>query len=307
MSTAAVRAALVSMIAGIADIGQVYGFERFAGNNADFQALYLQADKTVRGWFVQRVAERRAGVASGRVLVTTRWLITGYVSLVDASASAVTADTLADAIIAAEGADPTLGGVARGLPIEGAAGVQLAESDTVMFAGVLCHRLRLALDVQSFEGEPAGGLGDVDGAAGRLIGAIVDRLKATVASSFGAIEGRLGFDAEDDPAAFPAAIVVPLGDVSDFARTTIQFRTRIDRAVGIVITAPSGYPPGDGALAAGGLEALRETVRTALHGWGDAAGVVDIPLLFAGGEPVPAAAGRIAWRDRYSPSIFIEA
>ena len=173
--TEAVRTALVAMLEGVSGIGRVHPYERFAKTTDAMAALYAVGG-AVRGWHVQRLAARRRLLASGRVLVTATWTITGFVSLVDADASEIATDVLIDAVVAAERVDPTLGGVVRGLPVDGVAGVQLVESDTVMFANVLCHRARLALTAQTFEGAADGDLVGVADAAGRLIGAIVERL-----------------------------------------------------------------------------------------------------------------------------------
>ncbi|WP_238121963.1 MULTISPECIES: phage tail terminator protein [unclassified Xanthobacter] len=311
MSATAIRAALVALLEAIPDIGRVHAWERFAATEKGFIDLYSHAG-AVRGWRVNRVSTRRRVLASGRVLVTDRWAITGMLSLVDAAQSEITASDLADAIIAAEVADPTLGGVARGVAVEGAAGVQLLAIAPVMFAGVLCHQVALQLDTQTFEGAAAGGLAggleSMDGAAGRLIGAVVARLQGAVpAGLLAVVEGRLSWDRDDDPADLPAAIVVPVADEARPEAETVLYRQRVDRSVAVILIAPAGYSAGAGALAAGGLEALRERVRVALLGWGDGPdGPVDIPCLYAGGAPTDAAPGLIAWRDVYTPSLYVE-
>lgn len=307
MSAAATRAAIVALLSGIPDIGAVYGYERYARDNKGFLDLYTAAGR-IRGWRVSRISERRRVLASGRELVAQRWAIVGLIGLVDADASEIVAGDLADAIVAAERADPTLGGLVRGVPVEGASGMQLLGLEPVMFAGALCHRVTLQLDVESYEAQAAGDLQIVDGAIWRLVGAVVDRLhEQDTAGLFAMIEGRLAWDRDDDPVDFPAAIVVPMADRATPEPETIQARQRVDRSIAVIVTAPAGYSAGAGALAAGGLEVLREAVRTALIGWGDGAGgVVDIPCLYAGGTPADAPAGRIAWRDVYTPAQFVE-
>lgn len=302
-----IRAALVALLESVPDIGQVHAYERFSGTEKGFLALYA-ANARVRGWRVSRVSVRRQALASGRVLVTERWAIVGLLSLVDAEQSEIVAGDLADAVIAAERADPTLGGAARGTPVDGTSGMQLLALEPVMFAGVLCHRVTLQLDVQNYEGAAIAGLLEaVDGAAGRLIGAVVARLQEAVpAGLFAVIEGRPTVDPEDDPAALPAAIVTPVEDLSTPEPHIFGVRQSVDRAVAVTVVAPAGYSVGHGALAAGGLEALRTAARDALVGWGDGAGIVDVPLLYAGGMPIPSAPGTVAWRDLYQPSIYLE-
>ncbi|MBS7539757.1 phage tail terminator protein [Ancylobacter lacus] len=305
MSTAAIRDALTGLLEAIPDIGRVHAYERFAASEKAFIELYT-ADGRVRGWRVSRVNARRRRLASGATLVTSRWAIIGLLAVVDGDQSEIVAGALADAIVAAERVDPTLGGIVRGLPVDGASGLQLLGIEPVMFAGVLCHRVALQLDVQTIEAAPNGDLELIDNAAGRLIGAVVDRLGAQTGGFFGTIEGRLAWDPEDVPPGL-SALVIPVADRAQPNPETIQARQRVDRSIAVIVVAPADFTAAQGALAAGGLEALRDLVRSALLGWGDGpAGVVDVPLLYAGGGPVDVAAGYIAWRDVFTPSIYIE-
>lgn len=309
MSTEAVRSALASLLATIPAIGRVHDYERFAAREADFAAMFRPAGETVvKGWTIGRmgVVSRRA-LASGRTLVTSRWLLTGYRSLVDAERSEVELDGLVDAVIAAERGDPTLGGIVRGRPIDGQSGIRLAESGPVMFAGVLSHRAKLLLDVQTFEGSTGASflLENVVGAGTSVVGAVVDRLKAET-STFAEIVGRPAWDADDDPDGAPAAVVVPLADLCDPQAETFNNRQRVDVSIGVVVTAAAAWTGADGSLAAGGLEALRRSVRDALLGWGDGIAGLRAPFVYAGAEPVAAAAGWIAWREMFRPALFVE-
>lgn len=312
MSTETVRAALAALLNSVPTIGRVHDYERFAAREADFAAMFRPAGETiVKGWTIGRLGgvSRRA-LASGRTLVTSRWLLTGYRSLVDAERSEVDLDGLVDAVIAAERADPTLGGAVRGTPVEGQSGIRLAEAGPVMFAGILCHRAKLVLDVQTFEGSTSAGflLEDAAGSGPSIVGAVVDRLKATtsVTSVFGEIVGRPVWDPEDDPVSLPAAVVVPIADLSEPNPETFGGRQRVNVSIGVVVIAPSAWTGEDGSLAAGGLEALRRSVREALLGWGDGIAGLDVPFLYAGAEPVTAATGRIAWREMFRPALFVE-
>jgi len=303
MSTAAVRTALVDLVSGIAGIGTVHDRERYAARESDLATLYKQPDDTLLGWHVRRLAVLgRESLPSGRVLATTRWIVRGFSSFRDGASSEIAFDALLDAIVAAEAADPTLGGTVRGLPVEGRSGMQIAESGPVMFAGVLCHGARLTLDVQTIEPSTGGSLAAVPGAAGRLVGAVVDRLAATT-TGFGTIEGRIDWHPDDDPAVLPAAVVVPRELVATPAPETTDFRQRVRRRIGVIVTAPAGHAAGAGALAAGGLEALCEQVRDALQGWGESAGL-DFPLAYAVGAPTSAAIGRTAFLDIFEGSDF---
>lgn len=305
MSTAAIRDALVALLEAVPEIGRVHAYERFAVAEADFKALYVYQN-AIRGWRVSRAASQARTLATGRRLVTETWNIVGLLSLLDAEESEIRAGDLADQIIDAERADPTLGGVLLGRPIAGVSGIQLVAIEPVMFAGALCHRVSLQLQAQVLTGGAAGGLDLVPGAAGGIVAAVAQRIAAFDASAhFSAVEGRIAWDADDIPAALPAALVVPASDRSVPEPETINNRQRVDRTVSVIIVAPAGAS--SGALAAGGLDILRQTARAALLGWGDGeGGVVDVPLLYAGGAPIDAPLGLVAWRDLYTPSIYLE-
>lgn len=309
-----IRAAIVAVLSPIAAPGIVHPFERYAAKTEAMRALYQPGGVggVVNGWNVRRGAIRRRLLPSGRLLVAAEWLISGYRSLVDGEESELVMDATAEALIGALDADPTLGGAVRGVPAEDAgsqaAGPQLVDSEPVMFAGVLCHRARISLVTEHFEAAAidSGGLADLIDPEFALITATVERLSGL--EPFGTIEGRLAYDRDDDPAALPAALVMPLFERTAIDSTTLTYRDRVELGVGIVIVAPSAYPAGEGAAAADGLASLRAAVRGRLHGWGDDAGApVEIPFTYRGAEPLPAPAGRVAWREIYAPSIFVEA
>lgn len=310
MTTTAVRAAIVGLLSGIPGIGRVHDRERFAKAQADLIALYTDgsAGAPIRGWHVRRFAEiGRSTLGSGRVVTVTRWVVAGFASFVDADASEVTMDGLVDAIVAAGRLDPTLGGAARSTTAGDQSGFRLVESGPVMFAGVLCHGVRLALDVETIEASisPVGGLADVPGAADRLIEAVVEQLAADAADAFETIEGRIAWDPAD-AIDLPGAIVHPVEDRCEPMPETYEGRQKVDRHIAVVVTARSDHAEGEGAHAAGGLEVLRRRVLTALLGWGEGTTGLDTPFYYAGGEPVPSAPATVAWRETFVASIFME-
>lgn len=299
-----VRLAIVDLVAGVAGVGIVHAFERYAKDEAKFRTLYV-TDQAVRGWHVQRLAARRRLLASGRELVTESWVVTGFVSMVDAEASELDLSNLVDAVMAAERADPTLGGKVRGREVDGAVGFQLIDFGPVMFAGVLCQRARLSLFTQKLESAIDGDFGAVDGAADSLNDAVVARLHEELGDQLQAIEGRLSWDPDDDPAAFPAAIVTPIGDTARLDPTSVDLDERVDVRLAVTLVGSGTFAqPDGGSVQAGGLEALAAKVRTALHGWQPAQ--VDVPLLYAGAGPVDAARGLFAWRLTFQPSSYIQ-
>lgn len=311
MSAEAIRAAMVTLLQGVPSIGIVHSYERYADKQADFRALYTSGG-TLLGWFVSRTGWRYARTASGRLLVTTRWQITGFLGLEDATASELVMQGLVETICAAWSADPTMGGIIRGLPIEGSAGIEVAAIEPVMFASVLCHRARIELITQHYEGSGGEDGLLVDPATRWLITAIVSDLRADAAimAAASSIEGALAFDPDDDPGGV-ALIVVPLGSRANGGATNTRLRDRVAVTLGVIIAAPSGYPAGAGARAADGLDVLDRLIRARLHGWGDglsspAGDPLDEPLTALGGEFLRAAPGRIAWRASYRAGLIIE-
>lgn len=145
-----IRSAIVAKLNGVANAGQVHSYERFAKAEKDFRALYESGaapDKRIQGWCVRRAKKRETANRFGRVTVYNHWEIRGFRSLNDADASELQFDGLIEAIGDAFRADETLGGLVEMMPEEpdGEAGIQVAESGPVMFAGVLCHQATLKL------------------------------------------------------------------------------------------------------------------------------------------------------------------
>lgn len=140
-----IRAAIVGRLQQVAGIGLVHGYERYAKSDKDFRDLYLQ-DGQLLGWHVRRIG-RREDVGSNDVF--TDWEIRGFMALQDAGASELIFDDLYDAICDAWRADPTLG-KAVSAPKAGADVVPaMQDSGPVMFAGVLCHSMRLKLTTRT--------------------------------------------------------------------------------------------------------------------------------------------------------------
>lgn len=145
MSLSAVRAAIVAKLNAVPGIGRVHNYERFAATNSKFIELYANDDDQILGWHVRRVATASQFITFNRWKETTSWEIRGYAGLNDAAASELALDELVELIRAAFRADDTLGGVVDTCTTNEAAGVQLADSGPVMFAGVLSNSVRLSL------------------------------------------------------------------------------------------------------------------------------------------------------------------
>lgn len=147
---ATVRAAIVAKLAAVAGIGIVQDYERFAANEKAFRELY-QSGERILGWHVRRVAVREVCAVIGVGMEVASWRITGLHALNDAAASEKLLDDLVEDARAAFRSDETLGGTVSDLSDltagDGAKefGLQQRASEPVMFAGVLCHRVILAL------------------------------------------------------------------------------------------------------------------------------------------------------------------
>lgn len=146
-----IREAIAAKIEGVADAGIVQRHERWAQRQDKFRARYEQ-DSKIKGWFVRRI-RRRARVLTYAVNeVQHSWVIRGFRSFNDESASEIEFDRLIENIVEAFRADDTLGGTVITCTTPQAAGLQLNESAPVMFAGVLCHGAELELTTITLEG-----------------------------------------------------------------------------------------------------------------------------------------------------------
>ena len=146
---AEIRAAIVAELNAIAAIGVVHDYERYAAREGDFRTLYLYdlgaGEKQIRGWYVRRLSTVETSAALGRFEETHQWLIRGFMAIDDASASEKTFDDLIEAIRARFRANESLGGLIASVVAPGGKGVDLVESQPVLFGGVLCHSARLQL------------------------------------------------------------------------------------------------------------------------------------------------------------------
>ncbi|WP_316978047.1 hypothetical protein [Shumkonia mesophila] len=140
-----IRAAIKAKLESVPGIGLVHSYERYAHDQKAFRTLFETSGK-VLGWLIRRVATRETSRTIGRHDVTHRWQIRGYMSLDDAAASEIAFDDLVEAGRDAFRADETLGGVVDDTVGDGdSIGLQVEDSGPVMFAGVLCHSVRLGL------------------------------------------------------------------------------------------------------------------------------------------------------------------
>lgn len=145
MSLDAIRTAIVGKLEQLPGIGRVHAYERYASTHDALRQIYLADDGQLRGWYVQRTGRAEQSPALGRWQVTQRWKIQGFMALADADASELRFDALVESACAAFRQDETLGGTVASTVTDAGAGLQVAQSGPVMFAGVLCHGATLTL------------------------------------------------------------------------------------------------------------------------------------------------------------------
>lgn len=152
----AVRAALVARLQGVADVGVVHGYQRYAASLSALLALYtseIGGVQQLRGWYVSRKGTEESSAVAGAYAVTHEWEIRGYMALNDAAQSEIAFDGLVERIREVFRGDDALGGAVGAIVFDGtegsAAGVQ-AQLEPVMFAGVLCHAARLSLRTRTW-------------------------------------------------------------------------------------------------------------------------------------------------------------
>jgi hypothetical protein len=147
------RAAIVANLESIADIGRVHDHEPYAADLQTLQAFYLATIAGVpqlRGWYVRRTATKETSRALGRYEELVSWKIQGFLALNEAARSEFAFDTLLEAIRDAFRSDETLSGTVVTTVTDEGAGVQVAMSGPVMFAGVLCHGATLTLATKRY-------------------------------------------------------------------------------------------------------------------------------------------------------------
>lgn len=155
-TVAQIRAAILAKLQGVAGIGQVHDYERFAKTEKEFQDLYKDVtDNRIRGWNFYRASTAERDLDLGEVRRLHAWRVAGYMSLDDADASGKLFDDLIELVVTAFRTDRTLGGLvidSKDMESEfGASGVQVEAIEPVMFAGVLCHRAQLTLTTETTE------------------------------------------------------------------------------------------------------------------------------------------------------------
>lgn len=147
MSYATMLALVKAAVEGVTDIGVVHDYRRFWTRDDDFQRLYattIGGKRQIRGWDITRMAvptNERQG-AGGLHIITHQFMIRGYLSVEDASATEKTFQALVDAVVQALDEDVTLSGSARGLNPAVATTIDMGA-----IGKVLCHYAEIEFSV----------------------------------------------------------------------------------------------------------------------------------------------------------------
>jgi hypothetical protein len=155
------RAAIAARLESVPSIGRVHDRERYAKTEVGFRQLYHwtapgEDEAQIRGWFLSHLSSDRRRPRVNRVAIADSWQITGFVQFEDSAAPDRTLDVLIDAITDTFSAEPTLGSLVKDLQDlasggdDGLNGIQVAQRQTVMFAGILCVRVDLGLITYRF-------------------------------------------------------------------------------------------------------------------------------------------------------------
>ena len=157
LDLAPVRAAIKATLEGVEGMGVVHDHEPFAGNASAMATMYrtdAQSGNRLYGWFVSLRSMPEFYLDIGRWIADPVWRLVAYMSLDEADGTekklAAQLDLVRNAFRDAD--DLGLGdGYTLIVPENGnKRGVQLEEMDHVMFAGVLCHRLRCSLTTRIY-------------------------------------------------------------------------------------------------------------------------------------------------------------
>ncbi len=150
-----IRLAIGVVCKRVPDIGIVQPYERYVKTENKFRALYQvgeEPQREIRGWFIRRGATRRAAYLRSQVKVEHDWQIRGFLGLQDEKASEIIMDGLVESLAREFLRDLSLGGTVDAARDDGQPlGAQLVESGPYMFAGVLCHGVRLDLMTRHVE------------------------------------------------------------------------------------------------------------------------------------------------------------
>jgi len=141
-----IRAKIVEMLRAIPDIGIVHERERYFSDLDKIRSAFTWqpttagSPKQVRGWFLRRVKMNPEHLGNFKYDIENTWEITGYVGWNEELNSEIILDGLIEEIFQT---------FKKPMPLNllglTAFGIELVDSSTVNFTGVVCHRATLQL------------------------------------------------------------------------------------------------------------------------------------------------------------------
>jgi len=148
MSESAIRAQILVILNAVTNIGKVYDYERWAADWTTFINLFkatIGAVDQIRGWEIGRRNAPQIDHAYGVVYVPHQFVIRGFMSVNDASATEKTFNALIEAIQTAFRTKDTLNGTCETTRYDGRASIQVDIIEMRSFGSILCHYAELSL------------------------------------------------------------------------------------------------------------------------------------------------------------------
>ena len=149
MSESAIRAQIKTILEAVTNIGKVYDYERWSADWTAFINLFkitVSGVDQIRGWEISRrsVGEKKVVIGVGSLAHEDDhlFIIKGYMSVKDASATEKTFNTLIESIKTAFRANPNLNATC-----ERHGRIQAPVIDFRIFGDVFCHYAELNLTV----------------------------------------------------------------------------------------------------------------------------------------------------------------
>ena len=147
-----IRTKIVEMLRAIPEIGIVHERERYFSDLDKIRATFIWqpptagSPKQVRGWFLRRVKMNPEHLGNYKYDLENTWEITGYMSWNEELNSEIVFDGLIEQISQVFQKPIALNQVQNATK-QGvvAHGIELVDSSTVTFTGVVCHRATLQL------------------------------------------------------------------------------------------------------------------------------------------------------------------
>lgn len=143
MSESAIRTAIFNILNGVANIGKVYDYDRWSADWGTFINLFKDTSGKICGWEICRKSAKADYDDNAEESTTHLYIMRGYMSLKDSSATEKTFNLLIEAIRNAFRFNFSLNN-----NCEFAGPVIIEVIDVRSFGSVLCHYSELNLPVR---------------------------------------------------------------------------------------------------------------------------------------------------------------